>query len=66
MNGKYYIAKRSTASLLASGVATLTFDNGCYRIKVDSNRAAMRRDMNSLKADSLRAYRKLGRSLEPA
>ena len=54
---RFYVhIDRSTLDLLASGVATLTFDNGSYTIKVEDDLEALRRDNDAIVRDAWKAY----------
>lgn len=64
---RYHVSiRRSTPDLLASGVATLTFDNGSYTIYIEDTDTALRRDNKAIVRDARRAYSRLQDERESA
>lgn len=53
------LRRRPTPVLLSEGAASITLDNGNYRIVVESTGQALRRDRVSLREDAKRAYARL-------
>ena len=64
-NYQLRVRRRSTPDLLASGVATITFNNGDYVIHIDSIGEALRGDYDAIVRDARRAYSRLDER-EPA
>jgi hypothetical protein len=60
------LVRRSTPDLLASGVATLTFNGGDYTIHVDTVGDALKRDQDAIVWDAITAYSRLSDEREPA
>lgn len=65
MDGSSY-RRRSTASLLASGVATLNFDQPTARTTAKSTRQALRDDQAAITRDFRRSTIRIAGEFEPA
>jgi hypothetical protein len=58
--------RRSSSSLMASGVATFTLSPGKITFRIQTTEEALREDREALRRDSERAYKRLQGEFKPA